>query len=192
MCLRRVTPFVLLFIGLGCASVPADLTPSAPGPATAWQDADEDADAGSDDDGEADSDGGGFVRGVLLYIPNRVFDVLDIVRARLRVGPGLALSLRATDLADLYVGGYTSIWAGIPGPRAEPSINWPFGIEGRAGLELGPADIAAEAGDPDYGPFEFGLGVQLLIIGADIGIEPFEILDFALGLLTFDPSGDDL
>src|SRR5262245_3153326 len=36
----------------------------------------------------ADDDGrDGLVHTILLYIPNRIFDLLDIVRARARVGP---------------------------------------------------------------------------------------------------------
>ena len=35
----------------------------------------------------------------LWYIPNRISDLLDIVRARLRLGPGLEVGARFTDAA---------------------------------------------------------------------------------------------
>ena len=97
----------------------------------------------------------------LLYIPNRIFDVLDIVRARVRVGPGIAVGARATEYADVFAGTYASIFVGIPGPRGEPEINWPFGLESNTGVEVSVADATTGAGaSPNYGDFEFGVGLQ--------------------------------
>jgi hypothetical protein len=45
---------------------------------------------------------------------------------------------------------------------------------------------------PDYSPTEVGAGVQLAILGFDIGIDPVEIADFATGILTIDLRDDDL
>jgi hypothetical protein len=132
----------------------------------------------------------GFVHTVLLYIPNRIFDILDIVRLRLRLGPGLAIDMRATEFADVFAGAYTSFFIGIPGPRGKPEINWPFGIESRAGAEVSVAD--GSAGGPYYGWLEFGMGFQFLLIGVDVGVDPWEVVDFACGILTFDPVHDDL
>src|SRR5262245_39031928 len=39
-----------------------------------------------------------FGHKLLWYIPNRISDVLDIVRARVRVGPGLEVGARVTEL----------------------------------------------------------------------------------------------
>ncbi len=146
--------------------------------------------AAADDD---DSKEHGFVHVVLLYIPNRIFDVLDIVRARVRLGPGFAADIRATELADAFIGAYTSVFVGIPGPRGAPFINWPFGIENKAGAELSVADASTDGRfGPHYGAAEFGLGAQVGLIGADLGVDPWELVDFAVGLLTFDPVHDDL
>ena len=135
----------------------------------------------------------GVMHTVLLYIPNRIFDILDMVRARLRLGPGFAIDLRATEFADVFAGAYTSIFIGIPGPRGKPEINWPFGIESRVGVEASVADATTGGGTaPYYGWLEFGLGFQAVIIGVDVGIDPWEIVDFACGILTFDPAHDDL
>jgi hypothetical protein len=175
---RRVLPLSLLLLA-ACASAPL---PVAPGEA-----------AGAVAPALDDDDSGGLVSGILLYLPNRVFDLLDVVRARLRLGPGVALDLRATEFADLYLGAYTSVFVGIPGPRGEPEINWPFGIESLAGAELSVADASTGAGtDPGYGSFEFGLGLQALLVGFDVGVDPWEAVDFLAGILTLDPGGDDL
>jgi hypothetical protein len=127
----------------------------------------------------------------LYYIPNRVFDLLDIVRARLRLGPGLAFDARATEFADFFVGAYSSVWMGLPGPREAPVINWPFGLESRAGAEVSVVDATAEGG-VNYGFLEVGLGGQLVIIGVDVGVDVWEALDFITGLVTIDPGHDDL
>jgi hypothetical protein len=135
-------------------------------------------------------------RGVLwhiaLYIPNRVFDVFDIVRARVRLGPGLAVGVRATEAVDLFLGTYASIWVGIHGPRGEPSIPWPVGIESLTGAEISVAE-ASVGGDaaPNYGIVEFGAGFQAVLIGLDIGVDPLEILDFITGLVFIDLTDDD-
>jgi hypothetical protein len=145
-----------------------------------------------DDEDETDYDrehGVGHI--VLLYIPNRIFDVLDIVRARVRVGPGLALGARATELADVYLGAYGTVWAGLPGPRGEPEINWPVGLESKSGVEVSVADVTAEGG-VNYGAAEVGLGAQILIVGFDVGVDVFEAADFVTGLLTIDLMDDDL
>ena len=172
----------LLLLLAACTSAPhrhLELSAGAPPASYAWQD--------------EDDDGPGALHTVLLYIPNRIFDVLDIVRARVRVGPGFALDLRATEFADFFLGAYTSIFVGIPGPRTEPEINWPFGIESRAGAEVSIIDASTGVGTaPDYGYLECGLGFQVLIIGLDLGVDPWELVDFACGIVTLDPEGDDL
>ncbi len=130
---------------------------------------------------------------VLLWLPNRIFDVLDIVRARLRVGPGFSVGARATELVDVNVGGHATLFVGVPGPRGKPRIQLPFGLESFAGVEVSVADLTQEEDDhaPHYGLAEFGAGFQLLIIGIDIGVEPFEAFDFLAGIFLFDPIGDD-
>lgn len=130
---------------------------------------------------------------LLLYIPNRIFDLFDIVRLRLRLGPGLAVGARVTELVDFEVGGYATVWAGIHGPRGRPVISWPVGVENYGGFELSFIDLSDEetGSGPHYGPAEIGLGLQALIIGADVGVEPWDALDFLAGLLFFDPNGDD-
>jgi hypothetical protein len=141
------------------------------------------------DDEEGHHPSAGHV--ALWYIPNRIFDVLDIVRARLRLGPGLAFGARATELADIYLGTYGTVWAGLPGPRESRTINWPFGLESKTGAELSIADASVEGG-VNYGFLEVGLGGQLLIIGADVGVDVWEALDFVTGLVCIDLVEDDL
>lgn len=130
---------------------------------------------------------------VLMYIPNRIFDLVDIVRVRARVGPGMAVGVRATSVADLYFGAYTSVFAGLPGPRMGREIPIPAGLETKSGVEASVADATLE-GDfgPKYSPSEFGASLHIIIVGADVGIDPVEIVDFLGGIVNLDLRKDDL
>ncbi len=137
--------------------------------------------------------GHGVVHKLLFYIPNRVLDAVDIVRLRARVGPGLALGARATQVFSGYLGSYATIYAGLPGPRGKPTVKLPIGLESYNGIGVSVANATVSGGiGPDYGFTEFGVSAQLLIVGFDVGIDPWEIVDFATGLATVDPVGDDL
>jgi hypothetical protein len=144
------------------------------------------APAASDDAGDLGYD-------VLMYIPNRIFDLLDIVRLRLRLGPGFAGDIRATELFDAFAGSYSSVFIGIPGPRRNDFPNWPWGYENRGGAEVSVLDAATDGRDgPHYGIAEIGLGVHFLLLGADVGVDPWEAVDFLTGILTIDLVEDDL
>lgn len=141
----------------------------------------------------AEQQGHSLAHKVLLYIPNRVLDALDIVRLRVRVGPGVALGARATELLSGYLGSYVSIYAGLPGPRQKPTVKLPIGFESLSGVGVSVANATISGGiGPDYSFTEFGVGAQVLIVGFDVGIDPWEIVDFAAGLATVDLRGDDL
>ncbi len=131
----------------------------------------------------------GIIKNVVLYIPNRVFDLMDIVRFRLRLGPGLSAGVRATTLASAYAGLHSSFYLGLRGPRGEKEIPWPLGFDNRAGAQVSLIDLTAAG--TYYDPLEFGFEVQPLFFGVNIGIGGFEILDFFTGLVFIDLVGDD-
>lgn len=129
---------------------------------------------------------------LLWYIPNRLIDLVDIFRLRLRVGPGLAANMRITDYGAFYMGEYHSIYAGLPGPRNPHYVRWPVGLEGMKGIVLGGVDATDDVPyGPEYGPTEVDVGLHLLLVGADVGIDPLEIADFLSGFLLVDIEGDD-
>ena len=160
-------------------------------PSPALQDAQQQQTEDDFEDDDIEEHGVGHA--LLWYIPNRISDVLDIVRLRLRVGPGFALGARVTELLDFNLGGYGTVWAGLPGPRRERSFNWPFGFESMAGAELLWWDGTTHGhGGPHYGAVEVGLGTQLILIGFDLGVDVWEIVDFATGIVFIDPVEDDI
>ena len=143
---------------------------------------------------DEEKSGPGLIHRVLTYVPNRVLDILDLVRLRLRVGPGMAFGVRATEATDIFMGSYASVYAGLPGPRNGHLPKLPVGVETKTGIEVGFADVSTEAlmFGPDYSPTEFGFGFHAVLLGLDFGVDPFELVDFAAGLLFLDPKNDDL
>jgi hypothetical protein len=134
-----------------------------------------------------------FGHKLVMYIPNRVFDLLDIVRARLRIGPGLAAGVRITEPLSVYLGAYGSVYGGLPGPRLEPQLPRPFGLEDLNGAQLSFLNLSTGLGaGPGYSRTEIGASLHLLIIGADVDVDPMEAVDFLAGILTLDPRHDDL
>lgn len=135
----------------------------------------------------------GVLHKVVMYVPNRILDVFDIVRLRVRVGPGIAADVRATEVVSAFAGSYTSVYVGLPGPRNRPLPKLPFGLESRSGLQASLVDATTTGGiGPDYGPAEIGAGAQLLFAGFDVGVDPLEMIDLVAGFFFINLTNDDL
>ena len=131
--------------------------------------------------------GEGLGADIVAYLPNRLLDILDIVRLRARGGLGYGVSPRLSQEAAFVWGQYDSYYLGFPGPRKRVGVRWPVGSE-----NLGPETQAFETeGGPNYGINEFGLGLHLGIIGLDIAIDPDEGIDALVGIFLQDPQTDD-
>lgn len=134
----------------------------------------------------------GLGRRVLWYVPNRLIDFVDIFRLRLRLGPGLAANVRMTDYGAFYFGDYHSVYAGLPGPRHPRHVRWPVGFESLNGVVIAGVDATDDTRyGPEYGATEVDIGAQLLLVGAEAGIDPFEIGDFLAGFVMIDMGQDD-
>jgi hypothetical protein len=147
------------------------------------------------DDAEKDENERSIFSSVLMYLPNRCFDVMDIFRARLRVGPGFTGSVRATKLADLTAGTHTTFFIGLPGPRNHSVINLPIGMENYVGADVSIVNASNNNRthfSPSYGTLEVGAGTQIGLFGFDFGADPLEALDFILGVFCIDVKKDDL
>ena len=160
---------------------------------TAFAQVDRDETKPSEEQQEEDTDEHSTIHEILLYIPNRVLDLFDIFRARVRVGPGVAVDARATSVAAAYAGTYASVYAGLPGPRLRRIPRSPIGLESHNGVTVSVADATADGGiGPNYSDTEIGVGLQAGIIGFDLGFDPVEIADFFTGFLTIDLRDDDI
>ena len=125
---------------------------------------------------------------LVFYLPNRAFDIFDLVRARIRVGPGISVGAHVTRKIEVGIGAHSALWVGLRGPRGEPQIPWPLGVESRAGIKVG---VGVATDGPHLGPAEVGGGFQLVLLGLALGVAPMEFVDFAGGFLLWDPIGDD-
>jgi hypothetical protein len=186
--MRRLPILALLLLASGCAASRPEV----------WRDSNWVAsilppvviDEAEDEAEEQEKSSG--LAAVFLYLPNRIFDALDIVRARVRVGFGFGFDVRATKFADFFIGSYFTVYAGLPGPRGRMIPVLPGGIETRTGLAIGPADLTVEGfTGPGYGAGEIGAGFQLILVGVDVGVDFLEIIDFVGGIFTLDMMGDD-
>jgi hypothetical protein len=135
----------------------------------------------------------GIVQPIVFYIPNRIFDLLDIVRLRVRVGPGLSAGARATEFADVFVGSHATVYAGLRGSRGKGwGIPWPFGIENHGGMKVSVVDQTNQGPfAPVVDPLELGLEVQAGLVGIYPALEIYEMFDFVAGFLFLDIRGDD-
>jgi hypothetical protein len=131
----------------------------------------------------------GVIKSIVFYIPNRVFDLMDIVRLRVRVGPGISAGVRLTRPLSAFVGLHSTVFIGLPGPRGSKKLPLPVGLDLRAGAQVSVAD--ASSGTPYYDPLEVGFEVQPLLVGVNFGVGGFEILDFLAGLVFIDLQDDD-
>ena len=134
-----------------------------------------------------------MVRPIVFYIPNRIFDLLDILRLRVRVGPGLSAGARATQFADVFVGSHATVYAGLRGSRGKKGgIAWPFGIEDHGGVKVSVVDLTNNGPfAPVVDPLELGLEAQAGLIGIYPALELYEVLDFVTGFLFLDIQRDD-
>lgn len=128
---------------------------------------------------------------IVMYVPNRVLDLMDIFRLRLRAGPGVGVHAQATQLLSFYAGSYKSVYAGLPGPRSNETLRALAGREDLKGLVLVGVDATDDTPHhPGYSSSEFTVGAHVLV-GAELGFDPVQLGDFLAGLVGIDPRGDD-
>ena len=186
--MRRLLPLCLL-LAAAC---------SAPAPRVPYMDAEAKAAYSSESMHFAvlaeDEERDGLVHTLIFYIPNRIFDVFDIVRAHARLGPGFGIGGQITRMIGAHADWFTSVWIGLPGPRLEPKLPIPFGTDSavRASVTFFSEVGLGLGGDRSYGYGEVELEAQVALIGADVGIDVWEFVDLVLGLITLDPVGDDM
>jgi hypothetical protein len=137
---------------------------------------------------EEDEEGRSAVGTALLYIPNRIFDLVEVVRAGVNVGGGLGVDLRATWVAQAVVIHDTSVGIGFQGFRHLPIC----ARLGHSAMGAGPIRTP-KLGLLDWPINDYDIRVEffILVVGAHVALDLEAFFDFFAGLLTFDPSEDD-
>jgi len=124
---------------------------------------------------------------ILMYLPNRVFDLFDVVRFGVDVGPGIGGQLKATDAAQLQFVSRASVGAGLQGLR-----HLPVQASNESGAGVGPIDLTPTAGFNWFeSPTDVRVFAHALLVGAHVAIDPVEIADFVTGLVLIDIRDDD-
>ena len=122
----------------------------------------------------------------LLWIPNRVMDVLDIFKVDVGIGPAFGVVARFSENGQV---GYRqmsplSVRGGLAGRHS------PFFVE--TGAEIGAGPAFRNSQGRTVCPGEIGAGADLLLVGGYGGICIDELIDFITGLVFLDPLKDDL
>lgn len=122
----------------------------------------------------------------LLYIPNRVLDILDIFRVDVGVGPSVGAVARVTKYGQV-------------GARLMMPVSARVGLRGRKvpvfiehTSEMGVGPLYLDSAQREVTPLEVGAGVDLILFGAYVGISIDSIFDALTGFVGFDISEDDL
>lgn len=127
-----------------------------------------------------------ILRQVLLWLPNRVLDLIDVFRIDVGVGPAAGGVVRITKWgqAGIRTMSPLSVRAGDFGR------DWPVKVEHSNEFGIGPAFVQSH--DREVCPGEVGIGLDVFLIGGYGGICFDELYDFFGGLFLFDAKDDDL
>ncbi|MBI1290431.1 hypothetical protein GC173_04215 [bacterium] len=137
------------------------------------------------------------------YIPNRIADVLDVVDFGVMFGLGLNIRFQATNLVQVALPttsagpeiGWNTDWKN-PIKADESNYFWrrykPFTVGAHGGKALPVPLVNINVGEIKRSPDDINLGVHLLVVGANVGVRPVEILDLVSGIVFIDFNHDDL
>lgn len=123
---------------------------------------------------------------VLLWLPSRLLDFVDIFRVDLGAGPANGAVLRLSEHAQMGARFMSpgSLRLGLFG-RDYP-VRWETGDE----YGFGPWYIRSR--DRRTGDYELGASFDLLLVGASLGLRFDEFADFFVGIIGVDLLDDDL
>jgi len=150
---------------------------------------------------------------VLLYVPDRLVDLLDCITFELHLGPGVYLNGHATRAVQIGGGGRAIFGLGtygarsILGSRVHSTAGFSVlmvGAEAQAGALASASGFKtvsdAHAGlyrptDPLFQSFadywEVGFAYTLGVGGFDMDLHPVQIVDALGGFVLWDPARDD-
>lgn len=123
---------------------------------------------------------------VLLYIPNRILDLIDVFRVDVGVGASVGAVVRVTEYAQV---GYRQM---APVSLRVGDFGRQFPVLVETSNEIGVSPAFKQSADREVCSAEIGLGGDLLIVGAYGGICLDELADFVGGLFLIDFKDDDM
>jgi hypothetical protein len=121
----------------------------------------------------------------LLYLPNRLFDLAEIFRFGVNVGPGIGVDAEATGALRAAAMARASVGVGYQGLRHLPLS---IGID--TYIAVGPFDPGLRMAWY-RSEYDLRLDAHLAVIGGHMAIDLLAIADFFAGWLTYDLEDDD-
>lgn len=122
---------------------------------------------------------------ILLYIPNRILDLLDVFRIDVGVGASFGAVVRVTEYGQV-------------GYRQMMPMSFRVGDFGRrlpmmleTSNEFGVGPLYVPSSDREVCPAEIGVGADAFVVGAYGGICLDEVVDFVAGIFLVDLKEDD-
>lgn len=122
----------------------------------------------------------------LMWIPNRVLDLIDVFRVDVGVGPAAGGVVRMTEYVQA---GYRQM---LPASLRVGDFGRKMPVVVEASNELGVSPLFKQSKDRTICPGEVGVGADLLIVGAYGGVCLDEAIDFMAGIFFIDLKDDDL
>ncbi len=123
---------------------------------------------------------------ILLWVPNRVLDIVDIFRVDVGVGPAVGGVIRVTEYAQ------AGVRTMMPASLRIGDFGRELPITLEASNEFGISPAFRQSKDRNVCPGEVGAGADLLIVGAYGGVCLDEVVDFVAGIFFLDPKDDDI
>jgi hypothetical protein len=123
---------------------------------------------------------------VLLWVPNRVLDLIDVFRVDVGVGPAVGGVVRVTEYAQA---GYRQM---LPASLRIGDFGRQMPIVVEATNEMGISPLFIESKERNPCPGEVGFGADILLVGAYGGVCVDEAVDFLAGIFFIDLKDDDM
>lgn len=125
---------------------------------------------------------------ILLYLPNRILDLLDVVRLGVHVGPGIGLDLRVTRFVQLAADTSADVGVAWQGRDKLPVVSQIYHT-----MALGPVRVGAGTGlRYKHTLSETSVTANAGLAGFFVAYDSAELLDFLAGWTTYDLKKDDL
>lgn len=124
-------------------------------------------------------------RDVLLYVPNRILDLVDVFRVDVGVGASVGGVVRVTKYVQ---GGYRQM-APVSVRIGDFGRTFPVMVESSSEIGISPA--FKQSADREVCEAELGLGLDALIVGGYGGVCLDELADFIGGIFLIDFKDDD-
>jgi hypothetical protein len=123
---------------------------------------------------------------VLLWLPNRVLDLVDVFRVDVGVGPAVGGVVRVTEYAQV---GYRQM---LPASLRVGDFGRQLPVIVETSNEIGISPLFIQSKDRKLCPGEVGLGVDIALVGAYGGVCLDEAVDFLAGIFFIDLKDDDM